>query len=382
RFFTKVTRDLGLHKFDEPFQSLLTQGMINKAQPYCTNCNAFLMEADLQQMKCKKCGNTNLIQKSVKMSKSYGNTVDPGEITKKYGADAARFFILFGASPSSGLEWSEEGVDFAYRFIKNAFSLLIEPPEIMRETLTIRDTLIQYYLNKTIKDFTENMNNIEIRSAVNNVIQFTSEFSKYKSEGVKKEIYKECRKSLVLLLHPIAPHLTEEIWEILGNENYVSLTTWPSFNGKLLTRESDYKWKLMNNILEDIKNIKTVMKNEQLTKISLIIADPWKFNMYSSLMAYLEETKNQGEIMKRLMKNDEFKSHNKLISKIIKRVLKNVGKYPKFSLPSQEEYQFFDEIKPIIKRKYGCDVIITFENESEDQKAALALPGKPAIVFV
>jgi leucyl-tRNA synthetase len=382
RFFTKVARDLGLHKFDEPFQSLLTQGMINKAQPYCTNCNAFLMEADLKQMKCKKCGSTDLVQKSVKMSKSYGNTVDPGEITKKYGADAARFFILFGASPSSGLEWSEEGVDYAYRFIKNAFSLLTEPPEIIRETLTIRDTLIRYYLNKTVKEFTKNMMDIEIRSAVNNVIQFTSEFSKYKSEGVKKEIYEECRESLILLLHPIAPHLTEEIWEILGEKNYVSLTSWPSFNNDLLTKESDYKWKLMNNILDDIKNIKTVMKKEDLTTISLVIADPWKSKLYGSLMSFLEETKNQGEIMKKLMQNNEYKTRSKQITTIVKRVLKNVGKYPKFSLPSKEEFQFFDEIKPIIEKKYGCKVNVTYENKSKEQKASQALPGKPAIIIL
>ncbi|MFW9877372.1 MAG: leucine--tRNA ligase, partial [Candidatus Thorarchaeota archaeon] len=117
RFFTKMARDLGLHKFNEPFQKLLTQGMINKAQPYCPDCNIFLMKADLKEMKCRKCGNKDLILRSVKMSKSYGNTVDPGEIIKKYGADAARFFILFGASPESGLEWSDEGVNFANKFV-------------------------------------------------------------------------------------------------------------------------------------------------------------------------------------------------------------------------------------------------------------------------
>ncbi|TKJ20828.1 MAG: hypothetical protein CEE43_11315 [Promethearchaeota archaeon Loki_b32] len=203
RFFTKVARDLGLHKFDEPFQTLLTQGMINKTHPFCTNCNAFLMKADLEQMICRKCGNTDLIQKSVKMSKSYGNTVNPGEIIERYGADAARFFILFGASPSSGLEWSEEGVDYAYKFIKNTFILLSEPPKIIHKNLSIRDTLIQYYLNKTIKEFTDNMKKLAIRNAVNNLIQFTSEFGKYKNEGIIEEVFEDCKEKLILLFHPI-----------------------------------------------------------------------------------------------------------------------------------------------------------------------------------
>ncbi|MFX1312800.1 MAG: leucine--tRNA ligase [Promethearchaeota archaeon] len=381
RFFTKVARDLGLHKFDEPFQSLLTQGMINKAHPYCPNCNAFLMKADLKEMKCKICGNTELIQKSVKMSKSYGNTVDPGKIIYKYGADAARFFILFGASPSSGLEWSNEGVDYAYRFIKNTFHLLTEFPTNVREELTIRDSLIKYYLNKTIKEFTENMNNLAIRNAVNNLIQFITEFGKYKNEGVKKEIFEECREKLVLLFHPIAPHMTEEIWEIIGNQKYVSLTAWPSYNKDLLTEESDYKWNLMNNILEDINNIKTVMRKDDFESLELIVAAPWKTKFYNSLMLILEETKNKGEIMKILMQNNEFKKYSKQINKFVISILKNVGKFPKYSLPSNEEYQFFNEISNIIEKKYRCNVKIFFEKESTEQKASQALPGKPAIVI-
>ncbi|MFX1573110.1 MAG: leucine--tRNA ligase [Promethearchaeota archaeon] len=380
RFFTKVTRDLGLHKFDEPFQSLLTQGMINKAHPYCPNCNVFLMKADLTQMKCKICGSVDLIQKSVKMSKSYGNTVDPGEIIEKYGADAARFFILFGASPTSGLEWADEGVDYAYRFIKSTFNLVSEPPEHIRDDLNIRDTLIQYYLNKTIKDFTIYMRKIAIRNAVNNLIQFTSELSKYKNEGVNEAIYNECVENLVLLLHPIAPHMTEEIWESLGKKGYASLATWPSYNEELLSEESEYKWKLMNSIIEDINNIKTLMKKENLESISLIIADPWKMKIYDSLMLILEKTKNKGEIMKDLMQNKNFQKYSKQINKLVDRILKNVGKYPKSLLSSNEEYQFFNEIRIIIEQKYKCDVKIIFEIESTEQKASQALPGKPAIV--
>ncbi len=381
RFFTKVARDLGLHKFDEPFQSLLTQGMINKAHPYCPNCNAFFMKADLKEMKCKICGNIDLIQKSVKMSKSYGNTVDPGKIIGKYGADAARFFILFGASPSSGLEWSDEGVDYAYRFIKNTFSLLTEFPNNVRQELTIRDSLIKYYLNKTIKEFTENMQKLAIRNAVNNLIQFITEFGKYKNEGVKREIFEECRENLVLLLHPIAPHMTEEIWEIIGKQKYVSLTTWCSYNQELLTEESDYKWNLMNNILDDIKNIKTIMKKDDLESLSLIVTDPWKTKFYNSLISILEETKNQGEIIKKLMQNNDFRKYSKQISKFVVRILKNVGKYPKYCLSSNEEFQFFNEIRTIIEKKYRCNVKIIFEKESTEQKASQALPGKPAIVI-
>jgi len=380
RFFTKATRDLGLHKFDEPFQALLTQGMINKAHPYCPQCNSFAMKAEMLDEKCKRCG-TKYILKSVKMSKSYGNTVDPIEIMSEYGADAARFFILFGASPESGLEWSEEGVGFAYRFIKKAFLLLSEVPEKFRRKKTIRDTLITYNLNKTIKQVTESIGKIMIRDAVNNIIQFTSDLSKYKNEGVIRQIFEECREKLTLLLHPIAPHMTEEIWEIIGKKGYISLAAWPSYDEKLLTDENDFKWKLMNNIFDDINNIKLVMKKEKLDKISIIIADDWKFKFYGILMSLLDKTRNQGEIMKKLMKESDLKPHGKSISQITAKILKNVGKFSKLSLSSEEEFQFFQEIKPILDKKYQCDIEVVDEKNSKEKKAAQALPGRPAIII-
>jgi leucyl-tRNA synthetase len=381
RFFTKVARDLGLHKFDEPFQSLLTQGMINKAHPFCINCNTFLMKADLDQMKCRKCGSRELVQKSVKMSKSYGNTVNPGKIIDKYGADAARFFILFGASPESGLEWSDEGVDYAYRYNRKTFQLLTETFQDVRTSITVRDILIKYLLNKTIKEATENLDKLSVRNAVNNIIQFTSELNKYKSEGINREIFEECKEKLILLLHPIAPHMTEETWEILGKKGYVSKTAWPVFNKKLITQESDHKWKLMNNIIDDINKIQLAMKLDSLNRVNIIIADHWKLKFYRRFMSLIEDTMNQGEIMKILMKDSELKTHGKLISQIINKILKNIGKFLKFTLSSDEEFQFFNEIKPILEKKFQSKVEIKFEKDSNEQKATQALPGKPAIII-
>jgi len=380
RFFTKVARDLGLHSFGEPFQRLLTQGMINKAHPYCPKCNTFAMKTDVHNKKCKRCG-TEYVLKSVKMSKSLGNTVDPLGIMDKYGADAARFFILFGASPKSGLEWSDEGVGFANKFIKNTFSMLVDPPEIKRKEKTIRDTLVKYILNKTIKLVTNNFEKISIRDAVNNIIQFASEFNKYKNEGVVEEIFEECREKLLLILHPIIPHITEEIWEIIGKKGFISLASWPSYNKELITLENDFKWKLINNILDDINNIKTVIRKEELDKISIIIADEWKYRFYKLLLSLINETKNQGEIIKTLMQKDYLKPHSKFISQIITKVLKNVGKYPKFTLTTNEEYNFFQDIKSMIMKKYNCEVEILIEKDSNAQKAIQSLPGKPAIII-
>ena len=381
RLWSKVSRDLGLHSHDEPFQRLLTQGMINKIHPYCSKCDAFAVKADMHDEKCKRCG-THYVLKSVKMSKSLGNTVDPIGIMEKYGADSARFFILFGASPESGLEWSEEGVGFASKFIRNTFQLLSEPCTTIRKEKTIRDTLIIYHLNKTCKEVTENLEKIAIRNAVNSIIQFTSDLTKYKNEGVIEEIFEECREKLALLLHPIAPHMTEEIWELIGKKGYISLASWPSFDTELLTDESNFKWKLMNSVIDDINSIKLIMKKEKLEEIKIVIADEWKFKFYSILMDQIEKTKNQGEIMKVIMKESELKPHGKAIGQTLGKILKNVGKFSKITLSPSEELSFFEDIKPIIEKKFSCPVNITFETDSKKlKKAAQSLPGRPALII-
>ena len=381
RFFTKMARDFGLHKFDEPFQRLLTQGMINKAHPYCSKCDRFAMKAESHDTKCKFC-QTPYILKSVKMSKSYGNTVDPGEIMDVYGADAARFFILFGASPSSGLEWSDEGVGFANKFLNKTFHLLTEQIEFSRNDIYIRDTLMIYKLNKLIKAVSTALEKIEIRDAVNNIILFTTELVKYKSEGVIEEIYNECLEKLALILHPIVPHLTEEIWELLGKKNYLSLTSWPIYDEKLITAELDFKWSLMTNIMEDINNIKLVMKKEKLEKILIFVAAEWKNKFYSQLIDLIKKTRNQGEIIKDLMRDDIIRSHGKFINQTVSKLLRNVGKFSKISLPQKEELQFFKEIKQIIEKKFKCSVEIKQEEDSKEPKASQSLPSKPAIVIL
>lgn len=98
-------------------------------------------------------------------------------------------------------------------------------------------------------------------------------------------------------------------------------------------------------------------------------------------MASLENTKNQGEIMKIIMKEKELKIHSKYIGQTVGKILKNIGKYTKFTIIPNEEYQFFSDIKPIIEKKYGCTVNIYFEGDSKETKAIQALPGRPALII-
>lgn len=381
RFFTKVARDLGLHSLDEPFQRLLTQGMINKNHPFCPECETFAMKTEMHDDVCKRCG-TKYILKSVKMSKSLGNTVDPIGIMDTYGADAARFFILFGASPKSGLEWSNEGVDFAYKFVRNTYMMLMNEPVKFNESESIRDTLILYYLNMTIKNVTTSLEAIDIRDAINQVIQFSSELLKYKLEGVTQKIFEECREKLTLLLHPFIPHMTEEIWESINKKGFLSLAEWPIFDDNYLTIENEYKWNLLNNTLDSINHILVIIKLEKPNEMNLIVANKWKYDFMIQLLILVEKTKDQKEIITELMKIDDNKSHGKFVTQTVIKVLKNLGKYSIPPINAEQEFYFFKEIQSILETKYQCKINIINEDKAKDKKAFQALPGRPAIIII
>ncbi len=184
-----------------------------------------------------------------------------------------------------------------------------------------------------------------------------------------------------MVFHPIAPHITEEIWELMGKEGYISLASWPKYDPSLLNIDNEFKWNLLNNILDDINSIRLAANINTIKSVKIIIADKWKFEFYSIFMELIEKTKNQGEIMKELMKKENLKVNSKFISQITSKILKNIGKFPRHNLSQSDELQFFKQIELIIQKKYNCEVKILVEHQSESKKAIQALPGRPAIVI-
>lgn len=196
RFFTKAMADIGLFDVREPFKNLLTQGMV--------------------------------IKDGYKMSKSRGNTVDPDDILDNYGADAARLFILFTAPPERDLEWSDEGVEGASRFIGRVWRLV-------NRNIDVRggwkeDEKLNNILNKTIKKVTEDIEDrFHFNTAISSIMELVNEL--YLFDNV---IHPDIIKSLVLMLAPFTPHLCEELWERLGSRTSILKEPWPKFDSKAL----------------------------------------------------------------------------------------------------------------------------------------------------
>jgi len=230
RFFTKVLRDLGYLKVDEPFQNLLTQGMV------CMDGS--------------------------KMSKSKGNIVSPEEIIDRFGADTARLFILFAAPPERDLEWSEQGVEGCYRFLNRVWRLVYQYREslgnpglaglvpagaaAMHEAGAVRWTgldpagremrrLTHLAIQKVTNDVGTRFN---FNTAISAIMELVNAIYLYKEKAeAKAMVAKEAVEAVLVLLAPFAPHLTEELWAELGHSGSIHDLPWPAVDEEALRQE-------------------------------------------------------------------------------------------------------------------------------------------------
>ncbi len=236
RFFTKVLRDLGYLNIGEPFKNLLTQGMVCKETVKCPEHGwLFPEEVDVSGDKCRHCGKKVEWGRIEKMSKSKKNVIDPDHLIKVYGADTARLFSLFAAPPERDLEWSEQGVEGAYRFLNRVWRMVYEfgsQQSAVSSQQSEKEKALKRITHKTIKKVTEDMSRFHFNTAisalmelVNGVYSYTAEHKESKDKALKEAI-----ESIIILLAPFAPHIADELWEGLGNKGSLLNAKWPEYD--------------------------------------------------------------------------------------------------------------------------------------------------------
>ena len=206
RFFTKVLHDAGLVDFDEPFSNLLTQGMV--------------------------------LKDGSKMSKSKGNVVSPEEIIGKYGADTARLFILFAAPVDRDLEWSDQGVEGAFRFLGRVWRILDHFEDMVKagkdnydvSALTKEEKELRRVLHVTIKKVTEDIRDrFMFNTAISSIMELVNAAYAFQDKELNAGLAREFAGALIKMLAPFAPHITEELWHNLFGEGSVHQQQWPKF---------------------------------------------------------------------------------------------------------------------------------------------------------
>ena len=217
RFFHKVLRDLGLVNSDEPFKKLLTQGMV--------------------------------LKDGSKMSKSKGNTVDPQELIDQYGADTVRLFTMFAAPPELSLEWSDDGVAGAHRFLKRIHTLVTEHlnqgHHVSNETVDLEglsDEARDVYrkLHETIAKVSDDIGRrYHFNTAIASIMELTNSVMKFDAiSDADRAVRSEAVEAIVILLSPITPHITEHLWSGLGHQNSLMDVPWPKVREDALTRNT------------------------------------------------------------------------------------------------------------------------------------------------
>jgi len=213
RFFTKACRDMGLLSFDEPFKNLLTQGMV--------------------------------LKDGAKMSKSKGNTVDPDEIFKNYGADTARLFILSDSPPARDFDWSEAGVEGCYKFLNRVYKLYSK----FQNDITLNPQLpanlagLDEASDKLVREVHISIKKITMD--INTEFQFNTVISRYREltnaiyeyirdeSKINKDVLSFALVSLLRLMSPVAVFMTEEIYSTLGAENSIHDEPWLTYDENL-----------------------------------------------------------------------------------------------------------------------------------------------------
>ena len=254
RFFTKALRDLGLAEVDEPFTHLLTQGMVSKETYRCEE-HGWLFPGDVlgsekDGWRCAECGRPVTLGRVEKMSKSKRNIVDPEELINRYGADTARLFALFAAPPEKDLEWKDQGVEGAYRFLSRLWRLIFQERGLWRVNTPnngaselspeLRD--LRRAIHRTIKKVSED---IEGRFHFNTAIAAIMElFNALSAVAQNREgssaggaIRKHGLETVVLLLAPFVPHVASELWHELGHGERVDQVPWPVYADDALEEE-------------------------------------------------------------------------------------------------------------------------------------------------
>jgi leucyl-tRNA synthetase len=206
RFWHKVLFDRGYVSMVEPFQKLVNQGMI-------------------------------LGENNEKMSKSRGNVVNPDLVVREYGADSLRLFEMFMGPLEAVKPWSMDGVSGVRNFLNRVWRMIIDDrleetqllPCIKDVPLSVEQNRV---LHKTIKAVTNDCKNMSFNTAIARMMEFTNFFFKEETRP------KSAMEQFVLLLSPFAPHLAEELWEILGHKNTLAYETWPTYDESLLKEDT------------------------------------------------------------------------------------------------------------------------------------------------
>jgi len=251
RFFTKVMRDIGLVWFDEPMLRLFNQGVI-------------------------------LGEDGEKMSKSRGNVVSPDDLVEQYGADTVRCFLMFIGPWDEGGPWNSQGIEGVQRFLNRVWAVALEEPARTNGNPTMDEEALRRLTHRTIKIVSGDIEKFRFNTMLARLMELTNALMKQRETPLRgSAAWNEAIEALTLMLAPLAPHLSEEIWFQLGQAYSIHTQAWPTYEEDLAALEEVEIAIQVNGKVRAQLNIPTDMPKEEIEKQALALdrVQPYLENM-------------------------------------------------------------------------------------------------------
>jgi len=341
RFFTKVFDDIGMiDGVREPFTNLVNQGMV-------------------------------LGEDGFKMSKSRGNGVSPVRIIDEYGADTARLFIMEAAQPEKEFAWSPEGVDSANQFLQRVYALVSEfaAGEIETGDGGPVDSYVEEEIDATVVTVSEEFEAFRFNHAIQAVRDLVSLLRQYADHTEPDEdVFERAVFAVTKLLAPVAPHVTEEMWDLLDGDGLVAEAAWPT-----ATKSDGYELgkRLVENTREDIRDIVSVVGIESPSRIEIAVAPAWKHRVREIA------AETDGNVIGAVMQHDDLKRHGQDAADYAQDL---VGKeHFEAQLSPEDERDALDSAAWLIEREFDAEVAVYSADDAPDDLASKAVPGRPGI---
>ena len=340
RFVTKVLVDLEMLDHREPFRNLVNQGMV-------------LLEGS-------------------KMSKSKGNVVSPQEIVKEYGADTARLFMMQAAQPTRDFNWTDEGVRSSHQLLETVYDLV---ESFTAETPTGDHTPAANYVGREVDHLLavaqDSYESLTFNAALREVREVVSLLQRYQTHAEPHAgTVERTLRCIVRILAPVAPHIGEELWEMLGGDGLVTEADWPTFDGDL--SNVGIEQRLVEQTRSDVRQIVDVAGIDDPKSIEVVVAPEWKFEAHE-----LARTTESNNVVGEMMQREEIRRHGDAAADFGKDLQAERQSLTR-QLPPTREVEVLDRVTWLLEQEFDADVTVRIGEPDEDL-ISKARPGRPAL---
>ncbi len=317
-----------------------------------------------------------------KISKSKGGAEPIPDAIQKYGVDAMRLYYAHSASPHADVVWEEEQVLKYKQALERMYQLAAEMKALKGQKGRKRqkgqiDAWLLSRLQHAVEKAGAAMKDYNLRELASLVyFSLPDDFRWYlRRGGSSVTTLRKVLSIWAMLMNPITPHLSEEL---SPGRKLVSAAAWPEVESKAISLNAEAGEEMLHTLLEDMRAVMSLAKVATPAKCTLFPAERWKYEVCALVARELKVTRNMGEIMRRVLQQEELKLKGKEISALVTSLMKDPSKLPAMLLSPEEELAALLEAKEFLQQEWGCAVEIMEENTHPKAKAAL--PGKPGML--